>query len=447
MIDFDNEGGETYICGNPPYRGTAWQDTEQKADLKGVFEGRVKNWKSLDYVAGWFMQAALYGQETNAVSAFVSTNSICQGQQVASLWSAIFETGHHIAFAHTSFKWANLASHNAGVTVVIVGITCQPQKGRLLHSISEDGKNLVKEVNNINAYLVAAPDIIVEKSSQPLCVESTMVRGNTPTDDGSFLLTSSEARKALVYHKVAPRFIRPFVGSYEFIQGTLRWCVWIDKSDVDFALKNPFLSNVISKVRNFRLKSTSKTTRPFADRPYRFLQIAGPAKKYAIVVPRVSSEARPYLPVGLTPSDIIIGDRNFALYDAPLWNMALIASKMHLVWIGVVCSRLRTDFSYSNTLGWNTFPVPALTEKNKEDLTEAAENILLAREKHFPKTIADLYNTEKMPEDLRHAHDRNDEILERLYIGRCFKNDTERLESLFTLYAKMEKTATTKKKT
>ena len=156
-----------------------------------------------------------------------------------------------------------------------------------------------------------------------------------------------------------------------------------------------------------------------------------------MVVPRVSSENRPYLPVALLSHGTIIGDRNFALYDAPLWNMALIASRLHWIWIGTVCVRMRTDFSYSNTLGWNTFPVPLLTEQNKTDLTACAEGILLAREAHFPATIADLYNPDHMPENLRLAHERNDEVLERIYIGRRFKNDTERLEKLFELYTQM----------
>lgn len=160
-----------------------------------------------------------------------------------------------------------------------------------------------------------------------------------------------------------------------------------------------------------------------------------------MVVPRVSSENRPYLPVALLSQGTIIGDRNFALYDAPLWNLAIIASRLHWVWIGTVCVRMRTDFSYSNTLGWNTFPVPLLTEQNKADLTACAEHILLAREAHFPATIADLYDPEKMPDNLRRAHERNDEVLERIYIGRCFKNDTERLEKLFDLYTKMTASA------
>jgi len=185
------------------------------------------------------------------------------------------------------------------------------------------------------------------------------------------------------------------------------------------------------------MASDADSTRQFSKQPHRFVQIAGSAKQTVIVVPRVSSENRPFLPVDYLTSDYVVGDRNFALYDAPLWNMALIASRLHWVWIGTVCVRMRTDFSYSNTLGWNTFPVPFLTEKNKADLTRCAEDILLAREAHFPATIADLYDPETMPANLREAHERNDETLERIYIGRRFKNDTERLEKLFDLYIKM----------
>ncbi|WP_241799188.1 type IIL restriction-modification enzyme MmeI [Acidithiobacillus caldus] len=191
-----------------------------------------------------------------------------------------------------------------------------------------------------------------------------------------------------------------------------------------------------------RLASTKKQTQSEASTPYRFSEIRHQSSKTTIVVPRVSSENRPYLPVGIVEGGSIIGDRNFALYDAPLWNMALIASRLHWVWIGTVCVRMRTDFSYSNTLGWNTFPVPTLTEKNKADLTRCAEDILLAREHHFPATIAELYDPANMPDDLRAAHEHNDEVLERIYIGRRFKNDTERLEKLFDLYTKMTAAAT-----
>ena len=435
-IDFANEGGETYICGNPPYLGSQWQSDEQKSDLKAIFEHRTKTWKSLDYVAGWFIKAADYGIKTNSVAAFVSTNSICQGRQVDTLWSLIFRTGHEIAFAYTNFKWANLASQNAGVTVIIVGISNHANKTRSLFSVTTDGETIEKKADNINAYLISAPNIIIEGRAKPICDLPEMNFGNMPNDNGYLLLNKDEVHEAL-QSGVPAKFIRRFYGSQEFIRGISRFCIWVENEELSDANKNKWLSERFKNVREARLKSERKTTNELANYPHRFGEVRQKGNEIIIVIPRVSSEERPYLPVGLLDSRAIIGDRNFALYDAPLWNMALIASRLHWVWIGTVCVRMRTDFSYSNTLGWNTFPVPMLTEKNKADLTRCAEDILLAREAHFPATIADLYDPDNMPENLRHAHERNDEVLERIYIGRKFKNDTERLEKLFDLYTKM----------
>jgi hypothetical protein len=434
-IDFANEGGETYICGNPPYLGSTWQSEEQKSDLKRIFEGRTKLWKSLDYVAGWFMKAADYGVHTPCASAFVSTNSICQGQQVPILWPLIFETKHVIHFAHTSFKWANLASHNAGVTVAIVGLSNQPGKIRRLYSIDGEGKAALKEAEYINAYLVAGVDTIVRPISSPEDGRLSFISGNVPDDDGALIVENRED-----FGNIDTKFlhlIKPFIGSTEFINGKPRLCLWIEDKDLILAKSNSEFARRFSIVEK---KRTSPKAGPRAKQaasvPHKFA-FRSNRNSPALVIPRVSSENRPYLPVGLVSADVILGDRNFALYDAPLWNMALIASRLHWVWIGTVCVRLEIRFSYSNTLGWNTFPVPTLTEQNKADLTRCAEDILLSREAHFPATIADLYDPEKMPADLRAAHERNDETLERIYLGRRFKNDTERLEKLFELYTKM----------
>lgn len=437
QIDFENEGGETYICGNPPYLGSTWQSKSQKEDLRRIFEGRTKSWKSLDYVAGWFMKAADYGENTECIAAFVSTNSICQGQQVPILWPAIFETGHEIVFAHNSFRWANLASHNAGVTVIIVGITAQPYNPRRLFSLGADGESTEKRCDRINAYLSAGENVIVEKSSKPLTEVFEMHRGNGPVDGGNFFFNLAEKTRLLEEHPEALPLLRSYSNSEEFINGRERFCVWLSDDNLHSALKIPEIAKRIDNVRTMRLESKKKQTKEDAGSPHRFAEIRHRESKQTIVVPRVSSENRPFLPVGLLSGDTIVGDRNFALYDAPLWNLAIIASRLHWVWIGAVCVRMRTDFSYSNTLGWNTFPLPKLTEKNKDDLRRAAEEILLAREVHFPATIADLYKQETMPENLLKAHEKNDEILERIYIGRRFKNDTERLEKLFELYTKM----------
>ena len=438
QIDFENEGGETYICGNPPYVGSTWQSKEQKADMKAIFGARAKNWKSLDYVACWFLKAADYAKHSETQSAFVSTNSICQGQQVPILWPLLFKEGREIAFAYTSFKWSNLASHNAGVTVVIVGLAEKNKRQPMLYEESTDGTPIARQVPHINAYLVAAGNVIVEKRSKPLSNLSIMDYGNKPYDGGYLLLSTQQVEELQLKDARCKKFIYPFYGSSEFIRGELKYCIWIPDNQLSDALQVKEIKKRISCVEKTRLASSNPSAHLLAKNPHRF-QGHKKAVKSSIIVPRVSSEHRDYLPIGLVQSNIIIGDRNFALYDAPLWNMALIASRLHWVWIGTVCVRMRTDFSYSNTLGWNTFPVPELTKQNKADLTKAAEDILLAREAHFPATIAHLYNPKDMPEDLRRAHDRNDEILERIYIGRRFKNDTERLEKLFEMYTTMTK--------
>lgn len=437
QIDFENEGGETYICGNPPYLGSTWQDDEQKNDLRAIFDHRTKNWKSLDYVAGWFMKAADYGLNTNTVTAFVSTNSICQGQQVPILWPLIFKTGHEIAFAHTSFKWANLASHNAGVTVVIVGISNHVGKVRRLFSIADDGGTLLKEAENINAYLVGGANIIVSKLAAPMADLSEMTFGSKPVDGGNLLLSGNEISSLNLNSKEREQYIRPIFGSEEFISGKTRYCIWIKDELADHAIKHPVLGERLDAVRKMRLSSTKAATRSGAQWPHRFDERRQVGDEIVIVVPAVSSENREFLPCGLLSAGNIITNRNFGIYNAPIWNLAILVSRTHWVWVDAICGKLELRFNYSNTLGWNTFPLPPLTEKNKADLTRCAEDILLAREAHFPATIADLYDPDNMPENLRHAHERNDEVLERIYIGRRFKNDTERLEKLFELYTKM----------
>lgn len=432
-IDFENEGGETYICGNPPYKGSKWQSDEQKADLANAWAKHPKLAKRTDYVTGWIARFLDYAEAVpNVVAAFVATNSVCQGQQAIDVWPVVFQRSCEIRFAHSSFKWANLASRNAGVTVVVVGLGTNSSAPKKLYQ-----DELVKQCSCIGPYLVPDSLAYVEKTSRPIGGKSTMLFGNMPRDGGHLFLDSDLAAKVAVADAAARPFLKRFVGSAELISGKLRYCLWIDDDDVDAAMKSEFIAERLHLVSESRGQSRAESTREFAKQPHRFVQIAGTAKRTAIVVPRVSSENRPLLPVDFVTSNYVVGDRCFALYDAPLWNMALIASRLHWVWIGTVCVRMRTDFSYSNTLGWNTFPVPPLTEKNKEDLTRCVEEILLARERHFPSTIADLYEPGAMPPDLAAAHDRNDEVLERIYIGRRFKNDSERLEKLFSLYMKM----------
>lgn len=260
--------------------------------------------------------------------------------------------------------------------------------------------------------------------------------GNKPSDGGNLLLRSDELSSLGLTASQRHRFIRRIFGSEDFINGGERWCVWIEDEHLPDALAIGPIAQRVEAVRQIRLASPDKGANALARRAHQ-LKLMRIGKRSAIVVPAISSEQRPFLPVGLIDHRSTVSNKCYALYDAPLWNMAVIASRLHWVWIGTVCVRMRTDFSYSNTLGWNTFPIPTLTEKNKSDLTRCAENILLAREAHFPATIGDLYDPKDMPANLREAHERNDEVLERIYIGRRFKNDTERLEKLFELYTKM----------
>lgn len=436
-VEFENEGGETFICGNPPYLGSQWQSKSQKSDLGKIFKGLTKTWKSLDYVSGWFMKAATYGEYTKVSSAFVSTNSICQGRQVGTLWPLIFKKGYKINFTYTNFKWANLASHNAGVTVSIIGITQNSARKKKIYTPDKLGKTTVKEVSFINAYLIASENVIIKPSSKPLFDLPEMSFGNMPNDNGNLILDRQETHSAIEDYNVPSHLIKPFYGSQEFIRGCPRFCIWVNDNEITDASKNTWLNERFEKNKQSRLKSSRPTTQSLSNKPHQFGEIRQTGKEEIIVIPGISSENRDYLPCGILETGIIVNNKNYVLLDAPIWNMSLIASRLHWVWIGTVCVRMRTDFSYSNTLGWNTFPVPKLTTKNKEDLTRCAEEILITRERHFPATIADLYDPEKMPDDLKRAHERNDEVLERIYIGRKFKNDTERLEKLFEMYSQM----------
>jgi len=432
-IDFENEGGETYICGNPPYRGSKWQTDEQKSDLAGAWVKHPKLAKTTDFVTGWFARFFDYADQVpDVVAAFVATNSVCQGQQAIDVWPVAFERGCEIRFAHTSFEWENLAAHNAGVTVVIVGMGKNSTLPKRLYQ-----GDRVKQCSSIGPYLVPDSLAYVQKASMPIGEQSIMLFGNMPRDGGNLLLDSDTATKISAHDAAAQPFIKRLCGSEDLINGKLRYCLWIKDDEVESAKKSDFIAQRLKLVAENRSRSDAGSTRDFSKRPHRFVQIAGVAKENVIMVPKVSSESRLYLPVDFATSDTIVSDLAFALYDAPLWNLALIASRLHLVWIATVCGRFRTGWRYSNTLGWNTFPVPLLTEQNKCDLTACAEEILLARETHFPATIADLYDPETMPDDLRRAHEKNDEVLERIYIGRRFRNDTERLEKLFGLYSKM----------
>jgi len=437
-IDFENEGGETYICGNPPFKGTRKQDSQEKEDLERVFSSVTTKWKNVDYVGAWLMKAALYNDYCYAPFSFVATNSLCQGQQVPITWALLLQRGFRIRFAHTSFKWSNLAANKAGVTVVVTGVDRDPNGPRWIYT-----NGTVRDVTNINPYLTEHNISFVSAEKKPRFTSVQMEYGVYYSKSAGLILDPEE-KDALLRSGLSPKTIRRFLGSTEYINGKERYCLWISDDDLPEVNSIDAARRRIESVRGDRLETEDAAVNKLAQRPHQFRERKGdePGK---IFVPIVSSENREYFPAGVADESVVPTNKAFYIPNAPLWTLAIITSKLHLSWIDTICGRLRTDYSYSNTLGWNTFPVPALTEKNKADLTRCAEDILLARETHFPATIAELYEVKdgerKMPIDLREAHERNDEVLERIYIGRRFRNDTERLEKLFDLYAKMTASA------
>lgn len=365
------------------------------------------------------------------------------------MWKYLLDVGAEIEFAYTSFKWRNLASKNAGVSCVIVCVGKNVLRDKCIFTQKEGSSDCdVKIVKNITPYLNEGGNIIVDRETEPLSLDiSRMSFGNMPYDNNNLLLTQGELSLLGLDPVARDVLVKRIVGSKEFCQGIVRYCLWIKDAHLEFALKNREVARRIAAVKEFRLSAalSSRSSRAVGGDPtilklvershqFREMHIC---KIRTIIVPAVSSEGRKYLPCGVLDSVSVVSNAAFAIYDAPVWCLALIASRLHLVWVKAVCGKLETRFRYSNTLGWHTFPIPKLTTQNKEDLTRAAERILEARERHFPASIADLYDGDNMPEDLRQAHEWNDEVVERIFIGRRFKNDSERLERLYDMYAKL----------
>lgn len=421
---------EIYVVGNPPYLGSRNQEDEQKEDLKNLF---VSDYKSLDYISAWFYKGAKYvsGYE-NIKLAFVSTNSISQGEQVALLWPLIFRENIEICFAHQSFKWKNLAKGNAGVTCVIIGLANQSTKTKRLYTGDQ-----YRNVKNINPYLAEGNSSFITRRSSPLSKNlPQMTYGNLLNDGGNFVLTKEEKDSLIEKYPESKAIIRNYIGSQEFIRGQQRWCLFISDDQISLAKSIPEISSRLDRIKTLRSASTEKSTRAMADFPHRYYFLAH-KETNSIIIPRTSSENRDYIPMGFLDNKTIISDAAQAIYNAEPYIFAILNSRMHMTWVRAVGGKLKTDLRYSSALCYNTFPFPDITPKQKESFTAHVYNILEEREKYPEKTMADLYDPEKMPDGLRQAHKYLDLAIDQIYRSKPFESDEDRLAHLFKLYEEM----------
>jgi hypothetical protein len=418
---------EVFVLGNPPYLGSSNQSDLQKSDLDIVFKGK-KNYKSLDYISCFFYKGAQYiARDIKAKLAFVSTNSICQGEQIELLWTHIFDLGLEIAFAHLSFKWQNNAKHNAGVTVAIIGLQNKTSNKKAIFS----GGN-IQYVDNISPYLSSGTNLIVKKFAKPISNLPKMSYGNKPVDGGNLILSKEEMVRLVTAHPTAKMFVKKLVGSDEFINGKDRYCLWIPDERLKEALAIAPIAERIKLVKKMRLASTAEDARQMAARPHQFRDFME-TKTVCIIVPSVSSERREYIPIGFLGPDTIITNAS-AIYEPEYWVFAVVNSKMHNVWVRAIGGRMRTDIRYSSSLCYNNFPFPTLTPTQKESLTTHVLNVLSEREKHSELTMANLYDPDRMPAGLHQAHKDLDGVIERCYRSKPFSNDNERLNYLLTAY-------------
>jgi hypothetical protein len=422
------EGDEIYIMGNPPYVGSRNQNSDQKSDMLFVFKN---DYKSLDYISCWFIKAANYIRDVNSKFSFVSTNSICQGEQVALLWPKILAGNLEIFFAHTSFKWANNAKDKAGVFVVIIGM--RNYSGEVKKIFWGSNYSVVK---NINPFLTEGNTIYIERRSTPISHLPLCSFGSMPNDGGNLLLNRIEYEELLGSFPFLSKFIRKYVGADNFLNGGERWCFIFNDKDLDHIRSIPSISERLQKIAEIRIRSTEKSTRLLADFPHKFYFFAH-KETDSIIIPSTTSERREYVPIGFLTSESVISNSAQAIYCAEAFHFAILTSKTHNNWIKAVSGKLKTDYRYSSSLVYNNFPFPPISEQRREELTQCTFRILEEREKHPEKTLAELYDPDKMPAGLREAHRLNDEAVERCYRSTPFTGDEERLEYLFKLYEKM----------
>ena len=425
-----NPDEEVYVFGNPPYLGARLQSDEQKSDMAYALSD-IRGFNNLDYISIWFYLGAKYIENSASKYAFVSTNSICQGEQVGLLWNNIFKFKLEINFTHTSFKWTNNAKFNAGVTCVVIGVCQKSNKEKIIYN-----ENKIEKTNFINAYLTKGSNVIVESRRKSLSKFPVLSFGSMPNDKGALILDKYAKDKLIEDYPESDIFVKKFLGSQEFIRGEDRYCLWIDDDMRNKAIEFEPIKDRIEKVFKSRIKSKRITTQSLADLSHRFGEVRYKPTN-AIIIPRVSSERREYIPMGFLDKNIVISDSAFALYDAQLWLFGILTSKIHNAWVRAVGGSLETRIRYSATLCYNTFPFPTISETKKKEIEAFAEEVLLTRQNHTEKTLAQMYDPGKMPKDLREAHHALDLAVDNCYPGAPFKSDEERLEVLFKMYEKL----------
>ena len=429
---------EIYVVGNPPFGGSGNRSDEQTADMEKVFVG-FKKFKFLDFVTAWFWKGANYLKDSHdkgsqAKMALVSTNSIAQGEQVAMLFPYIFGLGVGIGFAYQSFPWKNNAKHNAGVHVVIIGLEMMNEGQKTIYS-QVDGIWHSEKVKNISPYLIAGSNITVESRDKPLYSGSKMVYGNKPTDDGNFFFNSKEERdKFLLQEPLAEKYVRKVLGAREFLNGEQRWCLWFADESLETLEEMKNVKEILEKVKLFRLESISQATKKIASEPHLFQQISQPKSDNYILVPSVSSERRKYVPIGFFSHNIISTNLNHMIPNGTMFDFGILTSLAHNDWMRLVAGRLKSDYRYSGTIVYNTFPFPTVTDEQKKHIEQLAEEILLTREDFAGETLAKLYDPDTMPESLKIAHQNLDDAVDKLYHPKGFADTASRLAHLLERY-------------
>jgi hypothetical protein len=427
-----------YILGNPPFVGKQLQNAAQKADMELVFTG-VPGAGVLDYVTAWYLKAAKYIQDTTIRCAFVSTNSIAQGEQVGVLWNELYHHYHlKIHFAHRTFAWKNEAKGNAAVHCVIIGFGARDRDDKRLFDYENiKGEPTERKVKNINPYLTEGSDTVILKRTKPLCHVSEMLKGSQPTDGGNLLLSDSEKEEYLKKEPEGEKFIRPFLGADEFINGIKRWCFWLTDIQPHELKQLPLLLKRVEAVKASRLTSSKLSTVKWAQFPTLFTENRQPENDY-LLIPSVSSENRRYIPIGFMPKEVITSNLCLTIPNATLFLFGILTSEMHMAWVKYTCGRLGNGFRYSNTIVYNNYPFPKnASPAQKQKVEQAAKKVLNVRAHYPDSSLADLYDPLSMPPDLVKAHQTLDKAVDLCYRPQAFANELSRIEYLFGLYEQL----------